>query len=159
MSIFYRSKRVGQYGRVFDMLKFRTLKDGSDGSMFADGTTYTKFGRILRKTHLDETPQLWNILKGDMGFFGYRPEEPRTFDILPPSMKELLTPQKPGLLDLSSIYFFEEERLVQLGGQQAYWEKMKPMKFVLQAFYIENKCALLNLALLWLALRKVITRK
>ncbi len=77
--IFYRQPRVGYRGRVFTIIKFRTLRD-SDGRDFAswsdggDAARVTRFGLFLRTTHLDELPQLWNILRGEMDFIGPRPE-------------------------------------------------------------------------------------
>ena len=156
MNIFYKSERIGKNGNPFFMWKFRTLKAGSDSKMFAEN--YTRFGRLLRKVKLDELPQLVNVLRGEMSIFGYRPEEKRTWDILPDSIKEILIKQKPGIIDLSSIYFIDEERLINLSKdpQEVYWQKIKPIKFILQAFYIENKSLLFNLAILWMFFKKLL---
>ena len=73
---FFRQERVGLHGKVFTLIKFRTMYDGtrSDGTPLTDQERVTRFGRFLRNTHLDELPQLWNILAGDMSFLGPRPE-------------------------------------------------------------------------------------
>jgi lipopolysaccharide/colanic/teichoic acid biosynthesis glycosyltransferase len=78
-SLFYRQDRVGKNGQLFDMLKFRTMRPGENGSEWtavADGRV-TSFGRWLRRTHLDELPQVINILRGDLSIVGPRPEQPK----------------------------------------------------------------------------------
>lgn len=155
MSIFYKSYRIGRNGKPFVFYKFRTLKNGSDINSFAGKSQYTRCGKFLRKTKLDELPQVWNVIKGDMRFFGYRPEEERHFDVLPDPVKEILEKEKPGIIDLSSLHFYDEEGLMQIGdAHQTYWEKIRPLKLTLQMFYIENRSWLLNLAIVWLYLRK-----
>lgn len=138
------------------MYKFRTLKEGSDIYMFAQEKDYTKVGKFLRKTKLDELPALWNVLKGDMGIFGYRPEEKRTWDMMPEDVRAILSPHKPGFIDLASLHFFDEEKLYQNGNaDEIYWNKVLPMKMVLRSFYFENECFLLKAALLWLVIKKM----
>ena len=157
MDIFYRSRRIGKNGRVFWLYKFRTLKLNSDENQFASPEKYVKFGRILRKTKIDELPQVWNFIKRDINFFGYRPEEQRTWDILPNNVKDLLSKHRPGIIDLSSLHFFDEEKILQLGHpHEIYWKVIRPMKLAFQMFYIQNRCFLLNLAIIWIYLKKVI---
>ena len=158
MNLLYKSKRIGKNGKVFEMYKFRTLKNDADKtSKFVQEEQYTKFGRFLRKTKLDELPQLWNIIKGDLRFFGYRAEEERSFSVLPKEMQELLAREKPGLIDLSSLHFFDEENLMKFGdSHKTYWEAVRPMKFVLQMFYMQNRCFLLNFAIIWIFIKKFV---
>src|ERR1051326_3877827 len=111
MSFFYRSERVGKHGALFTMYKIRTLTEGADTSMFA--SQYTWSGRFLRKWRIDELPQLWNILKGDMALIGPRPEEARSLRHLPEDIQQKLLSVKPGLFGLSGIYFMDEEKLLQ----------------------------------------------
>ena len=157
-TILYKSKRIGKNGILFSMLKFRTLKNGIDkDSSFAKDEQYTTFGRFLRKTKLDELPQLLNVLKGNLKIFGYRAEEERSFNILPKIMQDILIKEKPGLIDLSSLHFFDEENILKFGdSHKTYWEIIRPMKFTLQMFYRENRCVLLNCAIMWIFLKKVL---
>lgn len=158
MSIIYKSKRVGQGGKVFELLKFRTLKENVDKtSQFAQVEQYTRFGKFLRKTKIDELPQLVNWLKGDIRLFGYRPEEERNWNLLPQEIREILAGQKPGIIDLASLHFYDEESLMQVGNaNETYWFKIRPIKLSLQMFYIENRCFILNLAIIYIYLKKAI---
>ena len=157
MNLFYKSKRVGRGGQVFTFYKFRTLKNGSNIGSFAQKDQYTWCGKFLRKTKLDELPQLWNVLRGDMRVFGYRPEEERHFYMLPGPIKDIISKEKPGIIDLSSLHFYDEEGLMQLGDpHQTYWEKVRPLKLTLQMFYIENRSWILNIAIVWLYFRKAL---
>jgi exopolysaccharide biosynthesis polyprenyl glycosylphosphotransferase len=78
--IFFRQTRVGRHGRPFSLIKFRTMRDDAeaDGAIWAtaNDSRVTPLGRFLRKSRLDEIPQLWNVLKGEMSFVGPRPERP-----------------------------------------------------------------------------------
>ena len=159
MSFFYRSERIGRGGKKIEVLKVRTLREGIDRtSSFAEKDQYLWYGRFLRRTKLDELPQLWSILKGDMALFGYRPMEEREVALLPEGMKEVLFRAKPGLIDPASIHFFEEEKLLQQMKDPAkvYYEVIRPIKFALQAWYIEHRCFLLDLALLYMAVKKIL---
>jgi lipopolysaccharide/colanic/teichoic acid biosynthesis glycosyltransferase len=156
--LFYKSQRVGRGGRVFTLWKFRTLKEGSDNKEFAGKETYLWYGRFLRKTKLDELPALLNVLKGEMGVFGYRPEEVRVWDTYLPEIKEMLSKHKPGFIDLASLQFFNEEKILQLSNDPAdtYWKKIFPVKMALRSFYFENNCFPLKIALGWIAFKKII---
>lgn len=159
MSFLYKSKRIGRNGQPFFLYKFRTLKLGTDkSSIFTQPDQYVWGGKFLRKTKLDELPQFLNVLKGEISIFGYRPEEERTWEILPKDFRDILQKHKPGIIDLSSLYFFNEEELLQLSPDlyKTYWEEIKPLKITLQMFYLENRCWLLNLAIVWIYFKKVL---
>ncbi|MCK9370394.1 sugar transferase [Candidatus Dojkabacteria bacterium] len=158
MSIIYKSKRIGKNGKPFWLYKFRTLMDNIDKtSSFAQQDQYVKFGKFLRKTKIDELPQLINWIKGDINFFGYRPEEERAWNILPSEIREILSKNKPGIIDLSSLHFYDEETLLQVGdANKTYWEVIRPMKLTLQMFYSENRCWILNLAIIYIYFRKAL---
>jgi len=158
MSIIYKSKRVGKNGKVFLLYKFRTLKEGSDSKMFAGNDAYTRFGRILRKTKLDELPQVWNVLKGDLRIVSPRPEEERTIQILPKETRDILLSVKPGLTSLSSLYFYDEESLIQQSADptKMYWQSVKPMKILLDTFYINNRSISLDMWIVWATFKRII---
>lgn len=155
---FYRSARIGKNGKTIEVLKVRTLKEGSNKSEFAEKDSYLWYGRFLRKTKLDELPQLWTIIKGDMALFGPRPMEPKEADLLPEPMREVLLSVKPGLIDPASLHFFDEERILQQmkDPTKVYYEVIRPIKYTLQAWYIAHRNWLLNLALLYMAAKKIV---
>jgi lipopolysaccharide/colanic/teichoic acid biosynthesis glycosyltransferase len=112
--VFYRGERVGRMGRVFSMIKFRTLRRGAEsrlgpylGSELVERTRaeYTPIGRWLRATQLDEIPQLWNVLRGDMSLVGPRPIRPRFFEELaaelPAYWQRLVV--RPGLTGFAQV--------------------------------------------------------
>lgn len=158
MRLFYKSIRIGKGGRPFTLYKIRTLKERSDIHTFAEEDTYTWCGKFLRRIHFDELPQLWNWLRGDVALFGFRPEEERTWQLLPEETRALLSKHKPGLIDLASLYFWDEEKILGLSNDKHrdYWKRIRPLKLSLQFFYLENKCVLLKLAIIWIFLKKLV---
>ena len=154
----YRSERIGKNGKPFSLLKIRTIKVGTRTS-FAEEQHYTKYGRFLRKIKADELPQIINILKGDMAWFGPRANFQEFWDIAPEHIKKKILSVKPGLLSPASLYFHDEEKLLQgyEDKYKTYYTVVQPMKFALDSFYIEHRCVLLNLALIWITI-KVLTK-
>ncbi|MDB6027487.1 MAG: sugar transferase [Verrucomicrobiales bacterium] len=112
---FFRQRRIGLKGKPFKILKFRTMivdaeKQGL--SITRDGDSrVTNIGRFLRKTKLDELPQLWNVFKGEMSLVGPRPEVPRYVECYTPEQSEVLQ-LKPGITDLATLAFRNEEDLL-----------------------------------------------
>lgn len=110
--VFYNANRIGQYGRLFKMYKFRSMKKNAPDIRLADGSTYngendprvTKIGKILRKTSIDEIPQLLNMLKGDMSLIGPRPDPPDWLEKYPEDVKVFLN-VKPGITGYSQAYY------------------------------------------------------
>ena len=108
--VLYRSLRLGQHGRVFEMLKFRTMQMGAPDMRNADGSTFagetdprvTPLGRWLRRTSLDELPQLWNVVRGDMSLVGPRPDLPDQTRYYAPADHRRLS-VKPGLTGLAQV--------------------------------------------------------
>jgi lipopolysaccharide/colanic/teichoic acid biosynthesis glycosyltransferase len=113
--IFYRQVRVGRGGREFQIYKFRTMVPAAEKagpSVTKDGDSrITWIGRILRKTKLDELPQLWNVLKGEMSLVGPRPEVARYVQHYTPEQQTILR-HRPGITDLASLCFRDEEALL-----------------------------------------------
>lgn len=146
----YRSERIGRNGRRFSLYKFRTLKEDFSGN-YATEQGYTKFGRFLRKTKLDEIPQIVNWIKCDINLVGPRPELPETIGLIPKDIRKIILSKRPGLTSLASIHFADEEFLLQQSNDSAidYYEKVKPMKLLLDVFYVQNKGFLLDLWIIW----------
>lgn len=129
--IFYCAPRIGQYGKIFKMLKFRSMKVNSPDIKNADGTTYnseedkrvTQIGHLLRKTSIDEIPQLLNVLKGDMSFIGPRPDLPGDdIKLYRPGDKIKLT-VKPGITGYSQAYYRNSSTLDQRFDGDVYYAK------------------------------------
>ena len=111
--VFFRQERVGQYGRPFTLVKFRTMTARHDGSpvSVAGDSRITPLGAFLRKCKLDELPELWNVLKGDMSFVGPRPDVPGYADGLRGEEREVLR-LKPGITGPATLKYRNEEELL-----------------------------------------------
>ena len=155
MSIFYKARRVGKDGEPFTMYKFKTLKDGSDTSAFHKDA-YLFGGRFLRKYRIDELPQIWNIIRGDMALVGPRPQEERTINLYPSGIKEKLLSVKPGWFSPAGIHFMHEGQILEFSKNphEDYWIKIQPMKLTLDFFYVENKGFFLDLWVIYQAIKK-----
>lgn len=114
-SVFFKQQRVGRHGKIFKMIKFRTMTINHSGSTVSvkGERRITPLGAVLRKYKLDELPELWNILKGDMSFVGPRPDVPGYADKLEGEDRLLLS-VRPGLTGAASIKFSNEEELLAL---------------------------------------------
>ncbi len=143
---FFRQVRPGLRGNGFQMIKFRTMTDarGGDGELLPDSVRLTPFGRLLRSTSLDELPELWNVLKGDMSLVGPRP---LLMEYLPLYSAEQARRHevRPGITGWA-----------QVNGRNALsWEE----KFKLDVWYVENRSLTLDMKILWLTVRKVVVRE
>ncbi len=141
---FFRQRRVGRNGRNFYLLKFRTmfvLQDAEKGR-FEPGSSarVTRIGRVLRKTKLDELPQLWNVLKGDMALVGPRPEV-RKWTGVYPERWALVHTVRPGITDPAAIVFRNEEEI--LAGspdpENTYQFEILPKKLEMYEAYVRNR--------------------
>ncbi|MEX0930307.1 MAG: GNAT family N-acetyltransferase [Candidatus Paceibacterota bacterium] len=144
LPILYRGERVGLHGRHFQILKFRTMISGAElrgGSCTtADDTRVTRIGRLLRRVKLDELPQLFNVLAGDMSFVGPRPDTPRFLGVLSEEDREIVTSVRPGLTDYATLALFDEERRLSEADDpdRLYEEKILPFKVRSQRQYVER---------------------
>lgn len=138
--VFYRQTRIGLLGRPFRICKFRTMISAAEQAgpaITKDGDArITWIGRILRKTKLDELPQLWNVLKGEMSLVGPRPEVPRYVERYTPEQREILR-CKPGITDLASLCFRDEEALLGHANnvEEFYMQHCVPRKLRLNQEY------------------------
>lgn len=144
--VFFRQQRVGLHGRFFGLYKFATmLKDspniGTGTVTLKDDPRVLPFGRFLRKTKINELPQLINVLKGDMSIIGPRPQTKRCFDAFPPEAQREIVKVRPGLSGIGSIVFRDEEELMHasLDPEKLYDSVIMPYKGELEGWYVANR--------------------
>jgi len=142
----YRQERIGQHGRPFLLLKFRSMQANMPGPQITMGNSdprITRVGQWLRKTKLDELPQLWNVVKGDMSLVGPRPEVAKYVDLYTPRQRNVLT-VRPGLTDPASIAAFDEgSRLESAEDPETYYRKViLPEKVNAQLAYLQQATVL-----------------
>ena len=148
--IFYGQIRIGQFGKPFRIWKFRSMVVNADqiGAPLTseNDPRITWLGRLLRKTKLDELPQLWNVLVGDMSLVGPRPEVPRYVDLYTLEHREILK-YKPGITDVASLLFRNEEELLRGAGdlEGFYLRYCLPKKIELNRQYAERATLLQDL--------------
>ena len=144
--IFFKQTRPGLQAQPFDMIKFRTMKDATDasGNLLPDSMRMTAFGKMLRSSSLDELPELWNVLKGDMSLVGPRP---LLMEYVPLYNKEQTRrhEMRPGITGWA-----------QINGRNAIsWEE----KFALDVWYIDNQSLMLDFKILFLTIKKVFIKE
>lgn len=139
--IIFKQRRVGQYGRLFTIYKFRSMTVAHSGSSVSvkGESRITPLGAVLRKYKLDELPELWNVLIGDMSFVGPRPDVPGYADKLEGEDRRMLL-LKPGITGPASLkYRNEEELLAKQENPQEYNDKVLfPDKVRLNIEYLDN---------------------
>ena len=135
--VFYREDRVGLRGKLFSLYKFRTLHRGSSHECSVapeDDRRITSAGLFLRRWRLDEFPQLFNVLCGEMSLVGPRPMPPAHADALPAEQLALLLSVPPGITDPAAIYFLAEDAVLagQVDAEKLYLERFLPVKTRMQ---------------------------
>jgi lipopolysaccharide/colanic/teichoic acid biosynthesis glycosyltransferase len=129
--VLFRQQRMGRGGRPFTLFKLRTMRPAPEGSQLtvAGDARVTPVGRWLRRFKLDEVPQLWNVMRGDMSLVGPRPEVPRWVDLADPLWREVLA-VRPGLTDPVTLRLRDEESLLAGAGdvESYYRERLLPWK-------------------------------
>jgi lipopolysaccharide/colanic/teichoic acid biosynthesis glycosyltransferase len=143
--VFYKQERVGRYGKVFSLLKFATmLKNspsiGAGEITLKDDPRVLPFGRFLRKTKINELPQLLNILYGQISVVGPRPMVPNTFLKYSPEAQLELKKVKPGLTGIGSIIFRDEEKFLEgkTNPRKFYDQHIIPFKNKLELWFVKN---------------------
>ena len=134
--------RIGQHGKPFKLLKLKTMRDTKQPQNYIttiNDPRITKFGRFLRKTKIDELPQLWNVLKGDMSFVGPRPDVPGYADQLQGEDRIILS-VRPGITGPASLAYKDEEEILaqKQNPKQFNDEVIWPEKVRINKAYIEN---------------------
>ena len=139
--VFFRQTRAGLGSKPFQILKFRTMREGGAGALItSDGDArVTPLGRLLRRTKLDELPQLFNVLRGDMSVVGPRPEVPRYVELFKDDYDRILS-VRPGITDYASIKYRDEEAVLASyrDPEEGYVTQVLPDKIALYRRYIEE---------------------
>jgi lipopolysaccharide/colanic/teichoic acid biosynthesis glycosyltransferase len=157
--VFYRARRVGRYGNQFLLYKFRSMITDADqigpGITSAQDNRITSVGRFLRRTKLDELPQLINVVRGEMSLVGPRPEDPRYVELYTPEQREILR-YRPGITSMASFKYRNEEQL--LSGddwERTYVGQVMPAKLAIDLEYARRANLFTDI---WLILRTIISR-
>jgi lipopolysaccharide/colanic/teichoic acid biosynthesis glycosyltransferase len=145
--VFYLQDRIGKDGKVFKLMKFATmLKDspniGTGTVTVKDDPRVLPFGKFLRKTKINELPQLINILKGDMSVIGPRPQTTRCFLAFPKKSQDAIKQVKPGLSGIGSVVFRDEENILDdpnIDRLKFYDEVIAPYKGELEEWYVKHQ--------------------
>lgn len=143
---FFFQERPGLHGKIFRVVKFKTMTDGRDasGNLLPDDRRLTKVGRFVRSTSLDELPQLWNVLRGDMSLIGPRPLLPQYLPLYSPEQARRHE-VRPGITGWAQCH----------GRNAISWQR----KFELDVWYVDNISLATDCRIIWLTVRNVIRRE
>jgi len=161
---FYFQQRVGKNGKDFKLIKFRTMYVGADkNGLITVGTNdkrITGFGKFLRKFKLDELPQLFNVIIGDMSIVGPRPEVRKYVNLYNSEQLKVLS-VRPGLTDYASIIYIEENKILSESDdpEKMYVEKIMPHKLELNLKYIKNQTIFTDLKIIFKTIFKIFFKK
>ena len=161
--VLFRQTRIGKFGRPFTMYKFRTMRNDPSGPAVTagDDPRITRVGALLRRTKLDELPELWNVVRGDMSLVGPRPEAPRYVDPAEPRWERVLA-VRPGITDPTTLTLIDEESLlasVQGDREQYYREHLLPQKLEGYIAYLERRTWRSDLTVLLRTVRSLVLRR
>lgn len=149
--VLFRQERVGKDGVPFTIYKFRSMRKDNAGLKISTSgdSRITPVGRVLRKAKLDELPQLWNVLKGDMSFVGPRPEVREYVDLYTSEQRQVLL-VRPGITGLASIRYRNENDLLSASADpnRTYIEEVMPAKLALDLEYIPRACVSYDIRLI-----------
>ncbi|MCX7697220.1 MAG: sugar transferase [Bacteroidales bacterium] len=158
---FYLQTRVGRYGKLFKIIKFRTMYKKSDQkgllTVGMRDPRITPVGFFLRKTKLDELPQLFNILLGHMSFVGPRPEVPKYVELYTEKQKKILT-VRPGLTDYASLAYIHENKILAQAEdpEKFYIEQIMPAKLELSLQYIHDQNLITDFKIIWKTIKQIL---
>jgi lipopolysaccharide/colanic/teichoic acid biosynthesis glycosyltransferase len=159
--VFYAQERVGRRGRPFRLYKFRTMVTDADKSgpavTSSGDARITPLGRTLRKWKLDELPQLWNVVRGDMSLVGPRPEVRKYTDIFRDDYSEILE-ISPGITDYAALEYRDEEEVLARypDAEEAYTSVVLPEKIALYRQYLREMGVRSDLKIIFRTIREVI---
>ncbi len=164
--IFYKQERIGRDGKTFNVLKFATMLKNS--AAMGTGTVTVKndprvlpFGKFLRKSKINELPQIFNIFGGSMSIIGPRPQTQRCFDAFPKDLQPIILKTRPGLSGIGSIIFRNEEDMMDdaADADEIYNSQIMPYKGTLEKWYVENNNIFIYFILILLTVWVVLTGK
>lgn len=153
--VFYWGSRVGKDGKLFNILKFRTMYDRPESFQGAKITAkgdprVTPVGQWLRDTKINELPQLWNVLVGEMSLIGPRPEVPEIVKKWPKEIRQIILLVRPGITSPASVMYRDEEELLPVGDEmRTYLESVVPRKMRLDQIYVNNRSFWMDLDILF----------
>ena len=159
---FFVQERIGKDGKPFGLYKFRSMKTQAEAegqiTVGAHDTRITRIGYFLRKYKLDELPQLWNVLKGDMSIVGPRPEVRRYVDLYTDEQRKVLT-VRPGITDHASIRYINENEILCRADdpERVYIEQIMADKIKLNMVYIEHHTLREYLRVILLTLKSLLS--
>jgi lipopolysaccharide/colanic/teichoic acid biosynthesis glycosyltransferase len=159
----YLGQRASRGGGSFKMIKIRSMTVGADKtgieSTGAADSRITPLGHFIRRCKLDETTQLWNVLKGEMSLVGPRPNTLREVEKYTPAERRLLS-VRPGITDIASIVFSDEGDIIKDAADpdDAYDKLIRPWKSRLGILYAENSNVLLDIRLIWLTVLAILDK-
>jgi lipopolysaccharide/colanic/teichoic acid biosynthesis glycosyltransferase len=159
--VFFRADRVGYRGRPLRMLKFRKMHHNASGAplTMSEDARFTRVGRLLARTKIDELPQLWHVLRGEMSLIGPRPEDPGFVAERPEDYGEILR-VRPGITGLSQIAFAEEsEILCKEDPLHHYRSRIFPQKIRLDRMYAANPSIKMDFRILFWTFAAVLLRR
>jgi len=157
---FFRCRRVGYGGREFGMLKFRKMvHDAGGGALTApEDDRFTRFGRVLAKTKLDEIPQLWNVVKGEMSLVGPRPEDAGFVELCADEYRHILR-VRPGITGLSQLAFARESEILDPNDRHGHYvKKLLPAKARMDCLYVSRRSLGMDLKILFWTAAAVLLR-
>jgi lipopolysaccharide/colanic/teichoic acid biosynthesis glycosyltransferase len=159
--VFYRCRRLGESGTDLRMLKFRKMQHDADGPPLtaAEDERFTRVGRFLAVSKLDELPQLWNVVRGEMSLVGPRPED-FSFVAMRPHDFEAIAAVKPGVTGLCQLAFAKEGRILDAGDRvRDYAERLLPQKVAIDLLYARRRTFLFDVKILVWTFIAVLLRK
>lgn len=159
--VFYRCRRVGYRGRELQMLKLRKMHHAASGPALtlSEDKRFTRIGKFLAASKLDEVPQLWNVLRGEMSLVGPRPEDP-SFVELHPEAYAVITQVRPGVTGLSQLAFAEESRILDPHDRLGHYvRRLLPQKTGMDQLYATQRSLGMDLRILFWTAAAVIVRR
>jgi len=159
---FFRQQRIGKDFRPFGLIKFRSMVHNPQKSQFnpGDESRVTRIGRFIRKTKIDELPELLNVLRGNMSIIGPRPEVSRYVEIYPDKFNKILS-VRPGLSDFASIKYRDEEKILsnQYDPERFYIETILPDKLRLAQQYVDAISFQTDMKIIFETLKEVLSKQ